>query len=157
MENANTSTPTAASYTFHGDYTRAVDAKGRFNLPFRFRQGGSAPGEEKYVVSRGADGTLAVHPHTMWIAAFERARQGEPGAQLRANLRRMSLGSKTVEPDSQGRVQVPRELLASVGIEDKVTVVGMGSYMELWSPDTLAEATAEDQGPDERFIDEFFS
>jgi MraZ protein len=149
--------PDGTAYTFHGDYTRAVDAKGRFNLPFRFRQGGSAPGEEKYVVSKGTEGTLAVHPHAMWTATFERMRRGEPGPQLRANLRRMSLGSKTVVPDAQGRIQVPTELLESVGITGKVTVVGMGSYMELWSPDALAAATAGDEGPDDGFMDAFYS
>ena len=119
MENPTTSSQAAeATCTFHGDYTRAVDAKGRFNLPFRFRQGGSGPGDEKYVVSRGTEGTLAVHPHAMWLATFEQMRRGEPGPRLRANVRRMSLGSKTVVPDAQGRILVPPELLASVGITD---------------------------------------
>ena len=43
-----TSDPTASApqdfpLTFHGSYTRAVDAKGRFNLPFRFRRADAAP------------------------------------------------------------------------------------------------------------------
>jgi len=155
---SSTATTADAPYTFHGDYTRAVDAKGRFNLPFRFRQGGSAPGEEEeYVVSKGTDGTLAVHPHAAWIATFERMRKGDPGSRLRANLRLMSIGSKKVSPDAQGRIQVSPELLASVGIKDKVTVVGMGSYMELWSPEALDAATAHDEGPDEGFMDAFYS
>ncbi len=143
-------------YTFHGDYTRAVDAKGRFNLPFRFRQGGSGPGDEKYVVAKGADGSLAIHPHEAWMAIFQRMREGAPGPKLRANLRAMSLGSKTIEPDAQGRVQVPPELLQSMGITNKVTVVGMGSYMELWSPEQLAATMADSQGPDAGFMDEFY-
>ncbi|MFO7609401.1 MAG: hypothetical protein R6X35_09435 [Candidatus Krumholzibacteriia bacterium] len=152
-----TSQPAASpAYTFHGDYTRAVDAKGRFNLPFRFRQGGSGPGDEKYVVAKGADGSLAIHPHEVWMANFERMRQGEPGPRLRANLRAMSRGSKTIEPDAQGRVQVPPELLASVGIANKITVVGMGGYMELWSPDSLDRTMSGDEGPDAGFMDEFY-
>ena len=151
------STPAAeATYTFHGDYTRAVDAKGRFNLPFRFRQGGSGPGDEKYVVAKGADGSLAIHPHEAWMAIFQRMRQGEAGPRLRANLRAMSRGSKTLEPDAQGRVQVPPELLASVGISGKVTVVGMGGFMELWAPEALDQRMAGDEGPDPGFMDEFY-
>jgi MraZ protein len=151
---ANPAGPTA--YTFHGDYTRAVDAKGRFNLPFRFRQGGSGPGDEKYVVAKGADGSLAIHPHEIWMEIFERMRSGTPGPRLRANLRAMSLGSKTIEPDAQGRVQVPPELLASVGITNRVTVVGMGGYMELWAPDALARTQTGDEGPDAGFMDEWY-
>lgn len=158
MDHANTFNPAAEpAYTFHGDYTRAVDGKGRFNLPFRFRQGGSGPGDEKYVVSRGADAALTIHPHDVWLGIFQRMRQGEPGPRLRANLRAMSLGSKVLEPDAQGRVQVPVEMLASVGITGKVTVVGLGSYMELWSPDVLTEKMAGSEGPDAGFMDAFFS
>ena len=70
---------TAPAFTFHGSYTRAVDAKGRFALPFRFRQGGSVPVEEKYVVSQGADGSLSLLPYAVWIVNFNRMRQGEAG------------------------------------------------------------------------------
>ena len=156
MDHQTSSPASEPTYTFHGDYTRAVDAKGRFNLPFRFRQGGSGPGDERYVVAKGADGSLAIHPHEAWMAIFQRMRAGEPGPRLRRNLRAMSRGSKVIEPDAQGRVQVPTDLLASVGIDRKVTVVGMGGYMELWSPDALDETTAGDEGPDAGFMDEFY-
>jgi MraZ protein len=133
-----------------------VDAKGRFALPFRFRQGGSGPAEEKYVVSRGADGSLSLLPYSVWIANFNRMRQGTPGPELRANLRRMSLASTVVEPDGQGRVAVPVESLAGCGIAKKVTVVGMGSYMELWDPETLARTSPDDKDVDAGFMDDFY-
>lgn len=142
--------------TFHGSYTRSVDTKGRFNLPFRFRQSGPGPAEEKYVVSRGADGSLSLLPYSIWIANFNRLRQGTPGKDLRGNLRRMSLASKTVEPDAQGRVAIPPEILAANGIGKRITVVGMGSYMELWSPEALAQLEAGLEDPDAGFLDEFY-
>ncbi len=148
--------PDDFGFTFHGAYTRAVDTKGRFALPFRFRQGGSGPAEEKYVVARGADGSLSLLPYTVWIANFNRMRQGKPGADLRANLRRMSQKSLVLEPDSQGRVAVSPEFLSDCGIAKKVTVVGMGSYMELWDPDTLAQQDAGGDDVDAGFMDEFY-
>ncbi len=145
------------AYTFHGAYTRAVDVKGRFNLPFRFRQGGPGAGEEKYVVSLGPDGGLTVHPHAVWVESYNRIRAGgTPSPELRRNLRRMSARSRDVEPDSQGRVAVPPELLSSVGITRKVTVVGVGTYMELWDPETLAVGDSADEPFDEGFVNEFF-
>jgi len=145
------------AFTFHGQYTRSVDAKGRFNLPFRFRKGGPDTGDERYVVMRGPDGGLTVHPHAVWIEAYNRLRSGPPSPELRRNLRRMSLHSRMVEPDSQGRIAVPVELLGTVGIQKKILVVGVGNYMELWNPESLmdegdADATALDAG----FQDEFF-
>lgn len=150
---STTSRPPASDFTFHGTYTRAVDAKGRFNLPFRFRQAGQ---EEKYVVAKGADDSLALLPYSVWIENFNRLREGEPGAPLRKNLRSMSLSSKVVEPDSQGRVAVTPEILQSYGITQKITIVGMGSFMELWDPETLAGITADGEVLDSTFMDEFY-
>jgi MraZ protein len=146
----------APAFTFHGSYTRAVDVKGRFALPFRFRQGGSVPVEEKYLVSQGADGSLSLLPYAVWIANFHRMRQGEAGPALRANMRKMSLASTVVEPDSQGRVAVPVETLAVCGIGKKITVVGMGNYMELWDADVLAQLNAGSDQVDSGFMDEFY-
>jgi MraZ protein len=155
-ENPHSTTPLPDSaFAFHGSHSRAVDAKGRFNLPFKFLRGGSGPEEEKFVVCEGADGSLSLLPHSVWLANYNRLRQGEPGPKLRAYLRRMSTNSKTVEPDSQGRVAVSREILAEIGVDKKVMIVGMGNYMELWDPATLAAMNAEDEG-DDAFNDEFF-
>ncbi len=145
-----------AVFTFHGSYTRAVDAKGRFSLPFRFRLGGSAADPEKYVVSKGPDGELAVHPYSVWVTAYNRMRQGPPGPELRRNLRRMSMHSRVVEPDAQGRVAVPAELLAAAGIGRKVTVVGVGEYMELWEPEVLTGGELATGDVDADFNDVFF-
>ena len=146
-------TPT---FTFHGSYTRAVDAKGRFALPFRFRQGGSVPVEEKYVVSQGADGSLSLLPYAVWIVNFNRMRQGKAGPELRANMRKISLSSTVVEPDSQGRVAVSVETLAACGISRKITVVGMGNYMELWDPESLAQLNSGSDEVDSGFMDVFY-
>ena len=144
------------AFTFHGSYTRAVDVKGRFALPFRFRQGGSVPVEEKYVVSQGADGSLSLLPYAVWITNFNRMRQGKAGSELRANMRKMSLASTVVEPDSQGRVAVSAETLAGCGISRKITVVGMGNYMELWDPESLAQLNSGSDEVDSGFMDEFY-
>jgi MraZ protein len=133
-----------------------VDAKGRFALPFRFRQGGSVPGEEKYVVSQGADGSLSLLPYAVWIANFNRMRQGKVGRELRANLRKISLASLVVEPDSQGRVAVPVETLTTCGITKKITVVGLGSYMELWDAESLTELNSGSEEVDSGFMDDFY-
>lgn len=153
MSDSTPSTEQGVAFTFHGSYTRAVDAKGRFSLPFRFRLGAA---DEKYVVSKGPDGNLAVHPHSAWEAAYNRMQRGQPGPELRRNLRRMSMNSRPVEPDAQGRIAVPAELLEAVEIGRKVTVIGVGAYMELWNPERLAASEAAAGDPDAAFSDHFF-
>lgn len=151
---ASTDQPLDATFTFLGSYTRSVDAKGRFALPFRFRQGGSGPADETYMVSKGADGSLSLQPYAAWEANLNRMRQAQPSAKLRANIRRMSLSAIEVKPDSQGRIGISPETLAGFGIGKKVTVVGMGSYMELWDPDALAKLEGGDVSED--FMNEFY-
>lgn len=143
------------AFTFHGSYTRAVDAKGRFALPFRLRQAGADQVEEKYMVSRGADGTLSLQPYDVWVANFNRLRNEPPSRELRDYLRRMSANSTQVAVDAQGRVAIAPEKLAEFGIDKKITVLGVGSYMELWSPEALA-ARGQDNDADAAFDDAFF-
>lgn len=143
------------AFTFHGSYTRAVDAKGRFALPFRLRQAGAEQSEEKYMVSRGADGALSLHPYDVWVENFNRLRREPPSQELRDYLRWMSANSLQVAVDAQGRVAVPPERLAACGIDKKITVLGMGSYMELYAPEAVPS-----QGPDKAhsvaFDNQFF-
>ena len=141
---------------FHGSYTRSVDAKGRFNLPFRFRRSGSVHADERYVVSDGPDGTLNLLPYVEFVAAFNRARRRKPGQGQRTELRRISHNSRVVEPDAQGRIAIAPDFLAPYGITGKVLVIGMGNYMELWDPEQFAAQQASLAPPDSAFMDEFY-
>jgi MraZ protein len=148
-------------FTFHGSYTRAVDAKGRFHLPFRFRnQSPSAVVEEeereKYMISPGLDGSVTLTPHAVWMENFNRLRAEEPSPEKTRDLRLMSLNSRMLSPDAQGRVAVPSEILEFLKVAKKVTVVGMGSHMELWSPEAVAEISPEGQGPSQDFMYRFY-
>jgi MraZ protein len=141
---------------FTGSYERAVDGKGRFNLPFRFRRGGGVAEDEQYVVTRGADGSLSLFPRDEWIKAFRKAQKMSKDAQVRAQARKLSAMSRNMTPDAQGRVMVPRELLDMAGIGNRVLVVGMGHYMELWHRDTFDAQQGAGVELDGEFMDEFF-
>lgn len=155
METRTTAQDDGFAFTFHGCYTRAVDAKGRFALPFRLRQAGSDQSEEKYMVSRGADGALSLQPKDVWVANFNRLRKQPPSRELRDYLRRMTANSVEVPVDAQGRVTIAPERLADYGITRKVTVMGMGSYMELYAPEAMS-AYGPDPEADAAYDDEFF-
>jgi len=148
-------TPNQPSYCFHGGYERAVDAKGRFNLPFRLRRSGEEAGTERYVAMKGPDGQLALLPEEVFEAAFSRLREGVPSREKRAVLRKISAGSCVLEPDSQGRVAVPAEMLATVGITKRVFVVGMADRMELFAPDRYANIESALGDTDPTYLDTF--
>lgn len=65
----------------------------------------------------------------------------------RADTVRRQLMSRAVEveTDSAGRICVPEDQLKAVGIRERVILVGMGEWFELWNPERLAETDAADQ------------
>lgn len=146
--------PDTAAYCYFGSYERAVDPKGRFNVPFKLLRAASTEG---FVVTLGPDGSLNLMPHDEFVAAFVRmTKDGEPGRQMRAEVRKLSEVSQTLVPDSQGRVAVPAELLKAAGVTSKVKIIGMGNYMELWDPRTYEIIGRALGGSPSAQLDHFF-
>ncbi|RIK46389.1 MAG: cell division/cell wall cluster transcriptional repressor MraZ [Chloroflexi bacterium] len=124
---------------FLGRYTHSVDEKGRLAVPARFRDELAAG----LVVTRGFDGCLLVYPAASWLPLAEKVSAlsiGDPDARL---LRRMLFANAVdVQLDKQGRVLVPAELRAQAGIEREAIVVGMHTFIEVWSPEGWAAQDA---------------
>jgi len=131
MSDATDST-TGTAHAFSGSYERAVDPKGRFNLPFRHRRKGKGKAQrDAYKVTLGVEGYLSVYPLEIWDEVFQTARANATTAEEQALIRHLSANTYDLVPDKQGRVMVPVHLLASVGIDKKVYVVGYGDHLAL--------------------------
>jgi MraZ protein len=154
--NDSTDTQPRGSRIFSGSYERAVDPKGRFNLPFRYRRG--AEGErDDYVVTLGVDGNLSIYPADVWEDVFRTAKLGATTAKEQAIIRHVSANTFDLTPDKQGRVLVPPHLLAGAGIDKKVLVVGYGNHLELWDTDVYTAHQQKNLQLDTDFLREFFS
>jgi MraZ protein len=57
-----------------------------------------------------------------------------------------------VEPDGNGRIQIPQTLRQVAGLEKRVALLGMGSRFEIWDEDTLNRKREEEEK--ERSLDE---
>jgi MraZ protein len=116
---------------FLGRYAHNVDSKGRLAIPARFRD---ALGTE-IVITRGIDRCLAVYPMDAWTPLAEKVSSlsiSDPDARY---FRRMVFSEAAyLEVDRQGRILVPAELRRYAEIEREAIVVGVHSYIELWSP-----------------------
>jgi MraZ protein len=116
---------------FLGRYTHNLDDKGRLALPSKFRPelaGG-------VVVTRGFDACLLVYPTAAWLPLAEKVAAlsiSDPDVRL---LRRMLFANATdMDLDRQGRILIPADLRTHAGIEREAIVVGMHTFIELWSP-----------------------
>ncbi len=116
---------------FLGEFSRAMDGKGRLAIPSKYREG-----LDRAVITRGLDRNLAIYPMPEWERLAARLNElpiTDPSARA---LRRLFFsGAVDVTLDQQGRVLIPAYLREYAGIDGEAVLVGMDSFIEVWSPE----------------------
>lgn len=124
---------------FLGRHNHNLDAKGRLALPARFRDKLA----EGVVITRGFDPCLLVYPLAAWMPLAERVASLSISDPDVRNLRRMLFAEAVdVQLDGQGRVLIPAELREYASIEREAVVVGVHTFMEIWTPSTWQHQSA---------------
>lgn len=115
-----------------GQYNHTIDVKGRLIVPSKYRD---ILGDE-FVVTKGLDGCLFVYDNAEW-QAFEKKLKELPlnNTDARKFTRYFLAGAATAEVDKQGRILIPSVLREFAGLEKDVTLIGVGSRVEIWSTD----------------------
>jgi len=139
-----------ADSIFLDEYRHSVDSKGRVAVPNSYRKRLPPESEGKFVLSKGRDRTIEVHPLSEWRAFWDRTLRKLPRFQLRAKrIRRQLARASEVVVDDQGRVLIPKHLREHAGIESDVVIAGAGEYFEIWAPaeyqNSLDEAARNDE------------
>jgi MraZ protein len=131
---------------FLGQFQHNLDDKGRLMIPARFRElleGGA-------FITQGFDKCLMVMTDAYFKQVYERIESmnlADPTARL---LRRLILSNAySVEADKVGRILVPQNLRAFLGIasgtSSELIVAGQGEYFEVWTPALWSEQMAQVQ------------
>jgi MraZ protein len=114
---------------FIGTYSPKLDEKGRVILPAKFREELSAG----LVITRGQERSLFVYSQREFESMHDILRQAPLSNKQSRDFLRMLLSGATQESlDSQNRVTVPLNLREYAGLERDLTVIGMGSRVEIW-------------------------
>ena len=124
---------------FLGRYTHSLDSKGRVAIPARFRDTFGTDG----VITRGIDRCLSLYPLDAWQPLAEKVSAlsiSDPDA--RAFRRMVFAEAANVDFDRQGRILIPPDLRRYAALDAEVVIVGMHTYVELWSP-ALWEAQSQ--------------
>jgi MraZ protein len=119
-----------------GEFTHAIDDKGRLTIPARFRE------ELAYgsVITRGYDKYLLLYTADVFKRIITRAEALSPtDPDHRALLRLTFSGASEAVPDRQGRILVPPYLREYAGIDAECVIVGIGNSIEVWSKDGWAQ------------------
>ena len=129
---------------FSGSSEHALDDKGRFVVPARFRE---LLGENFMISPASPDQCLALHPMENWeVLCDQLEARVDKDPEYRKRVRTITAHAHQVQCDNQGRLVIPPVLRAFAELERSVTAIGTIRRVELWSPAKLGKL--EPGGPD---------
>ena len=128
---------------FVGEFTHALDPKGRLTIPSKWRISG---GENTYLALPNPGGYITVYPPKM-VGRLEEKVAEASFSDVRAQALLMELFSKahSFGCDKQGRINLNDKLLEHAGIQGKAVLVGNFSAFAIWSEDRYAKRESADQ------------
>jgi MraZ protein len=137
---------------FHGKYDYSVDAKGRVNIPAKFRKTLDPEAGEKFIICRAPGGCLRAYPQNFWqtYVAELNSRPETPEA-LRHKRLLYDTASESML-DAQGRISLMPNQMAIAGITKDVSLVGQENYIELWDTAHYAAYIGNDADYDTVFF-----
>ena len=123
-----------------GKYPHSIDAKNRLIIPSKLKeQLGS-----KITIIKDADKSLCAYSEEEWASYVEKLNS-RPKSEARQIARFLYSNAIEVQPDSQGRVLIPQNMLDYAGITKNVVTVGCGRYAEIWAEDRWNELNMEEE------------
>ncbi len=130
---------------FSGEYDCTVDAKGRMVLPARIKSNLPDIDAGNVVLTRGFESCIVLYSQTEFKKIYSKVSGlNEFSEEYRVFQRNFFRGINEVELDSNGRLLIPKMLMAHAQLEKDITVVGMGNRVEIWSPDLYQNFLIQD-------------
>ena len=128
---------------FVGEFTHALDSKGRVTIPSKWRISG---GENTYLALPNPGGYITVYPPKM-VGRLEEKVVEASFSDVRTQALLMELFSKahSFGCDKQGRINLNDKLLEHADIQSKAVLVGNFSAFAIWSEGRYASRESADQ------------
>ena len=118
---------------FYGKYEHSLDGRGRIAIPAVYRRELHDGG----VLRPADDGCIELYTREGFGAETDR-RLGDSGTRERADRQRRRdflPEAFPVDLDQQGRIVIPQEMRERASLDGRVTLIGLGDYIELWNPE----------------------
>lgn len=115
---------------FFGEYHCKIDAKGRFNLPVKFRE---QLENQVITATRGTDRNIQIYDESGWNKVLDKINSLEGiKAEERKYIHFVMSAATTLEIDSQGRVKLPKSLIEFSNLDKDIVVVGNVRSIQIW-------------------------
>ena len=122
-----------------------LDAKGRLVLPARIKAQLPEGDVQELVIRRGFEPCLIVYPMVEFKKVFSKISSLNEFQQENRTLQRNFLsGVVTVELDGNGRMLIPKHLLAYAQVDKDAVLVGTGTKVEMWNPSVYEKHLIQD-------------
>ncbi len=117
---------------FQGQFNAAIDEKGRLTVPGKLKE---LLGGDNLVVTNGDGRNLWCYLPEEWQRTRDRVLENvsQYTQDGRLIMRRFIAPAQEVEPDKTGRFLLPQALRDGAGLKKDVVVLGMATYIEVWS------------------------
>ncbi len=137
---------------FSGNFEAKLDAKNRVFIPAGFRRLLQSSLQQEdcllYLRKDIFQDCIVLYPEPVWEAELTqlRSRLNKYDPEQQEVYRQFMLEAECVEMSANGRVLLPKRLLAMVGIDSEVRFLGVDDTIEIWpkaaleSPRMSAEA-----------------
>ncbi len=126
--------------TFTGEYSYTIDAKGRVNIPAKFRQSLAPENDNTFVITRGMDPCIWVYPLTAWQYIEDNLKELSAISPInRSFIRSTSRYASAVKFDKQGRIILSSQLMDYANIDNDALIIGMINKIEIWNSAELSK------------------
>ena len=130
---------TITENTFTGEFSYTLDAKGRLNIPSKFRSALSPDNDKSFVITKGMDLCVVAYPLVEWQQRVESGLRELSATSQRNRLfvRSLTRFATTVKLDGQGRIQITQFLQEYASLDRDVRIIGVVNKIEIWNPNYL--------------------
>lgn len=118
----------------YGRYEHNIDAKGRIFVPAKLREKLG----ETFIAAAVMDHCVCLYSMEEWDKLME-GLAAMPMTKARRLQRQLSANAADVQVDAQGRILLPKHLLAYAALVKEALVIGAGNRAEIWNPESYEQ------------------
>jgi MraZ protein len=131
---------------FTGRYDSKLDSKGRLVLPSKFKAQLPEEGGHELVIQKGIEPYLSIYPLLEFKKLVSKVSGlSEFNEENRAVRLAFFSSITSVELDDNGRLLIPKNMLAYAGLQREVVLIGMDNLIVVWEPGLFEKHLLKDQ------------
>ena len=126
-------------YSFVGDFSCKIDAKGRFSLPSVFRKIAVKYSIDSFVIRKSIYAScLDIFPFQTWKeqTSFFRNKLNIYNQEQAKLMREFFRGTIEVSLDANGRLLLPKRMLTLINAQQVIILAGQDFKIEIWDKPT---------------------